>query len=77
MFNIYIYIYISELEQTKFIEHDRLLNIRQDLHNDWENEYETTTLKKYINTLNALKKGHKVIKYDLNDNVVKSFSKIM
>ena len=35
---------LSELEQTKFIKHDELLKIRQDLYNDWETEYVTTTL---------------------------------
>ena len=121
---------LSELEQTKFISHDKLLKIRQELYNDWLEEYENTALTKYKNTklriknikalllsfyllfpplrleafklkvikdekdykkneasiyikddnniiiyFNELKKGHKVIKYNLNDDVIKSFSK--
>ena len=105
-------------------------NVKQDLYNDWENEYESTTLNKYKNTklriknikslllsfyllfpplrleafnlkvikdekdyknndssiyikddnniiiyLNTKKKGHKPIIYNLNDSVIKSFSK--
>jgi len=121
---------LTPLEQTKFINYDELLKIRQDLYNDWENEYETTALNKYKNTklriknikslllsfyllfpplrleafnlkvikdekdyknndssiyikddnniiiyLNTKKKGHKPIIYNLNDSVIKSFSK--
>ena len=121
---------MTPLEQTKFINYDELLKIRQELYNDWENEYESTTLNKYKNTklriknikslllsfyllfpplrleafklkvikderdyknndssiyikddnniiiyLNTKKKGHKPIIYNLNDSVIKSFSK--
>ena len=121
---------LTPLEQTKFINYDELLKIRQELYNDWENEYESTTLNKYKNTklriknikslllsfyllfpplrleafnlkvikdekdyknndssiyikddnniiiyLNTKKKGHKPIIYNLNDSVIKSFSK--
>jgi len=40
---------LSPLEQTKFINYDELLKIRQELYNDWENEYENTPLNKYKN----------------------------
>ena len=121
---------LSPLETTKFINYNELLKIRQDLYNDWENEYESTTLNKYKNSklriknikalllsfyllfpplrlegfklkvikdekeykkndasiyikdknniiiyLNTKKKNHKPIIYNLNDDVVKSFSK--
>ena len=121
---------LSDLEKTKFIEHEKLLKIRQDLYNDWLEEYENTPLNKYKNKklriknikslllsfyilfpplrletfnlkvikdekdykkneasiyikddnniiiyLNTLKKDHKIIKYNLNDDVIKSFSK--
>ena len=121
---------LTPLEETKFINYNELLKIRQDLYNDWENEYESTTLNKYKNTklriknikslllsfyllfpplrleafnlkvikdekdyknndssiyikddnniiiyLNTKKKGHKPIIYNLNDSVIKSFSK--
>ena len=120
---------LSPLEQTKFINYDELLKIRQELYNDWENEYENTPLNKYKNPklriknikalllsfyllfpplrleafklkvikdekdykkndasiyikdykniiiyLNTKKKGHKPIIYNLNDDVIKSFS---
>ncbi len=41
---------LTQLEKTKFINYDKLLTIRQELYNDWENEYESTTLNKYKNT---------------------------
>ncbi len=42
---------LTPLEQTKFINYDELLKIRQDLyHNDWLKEYETTALNKYKNS---------------------------
>jgi hypothetical protein len=41
---------LSELEKTKFIEHEKSLKIRQDLYNDWENEFESTPLNKYKNS---------------------------
>lgn len=121
---------LSPLEQTKFINYDDLLKIREDLYNDWLEEYENTALNKYKNNklriknikslllsfyllfpplrleafnlkvikdekdyknndasiyikdndniiiyLNTKKKGHKPIIYNLNDDVVKSFSK--
>jgi hypothetical protein len=120
---------LSPLEKTKFINYDELLKIRQELYNDWENEYENTPLNKYKNPklriknikalllsfyllfpplrleafklkvikdekdykkndasiyikdkniiiiyLNTKKKGHKPIIYNLNDDVIKSFS---
>ena len=37
----------TPLEQTKFINYDELLKIQQELYNDWESEYESTTLNKY------------------------------
>jgi len=121
---------LTPLEQTKFINYDELLKIRQTLYNDWLDEYENTALNKYKNTklriknikslllsfyllfpplrleafnlkiitdekdyknndssiyikddnniiiyLNTKKKGHKPIIYNLNDSVIKSFSK--
>ena len=121
---------LTPLEQTKFINYDELLKIRQTLYNDWLDEYENTALNKYKNLklriknikalllsfylcfpplrleafklkvikdekdykkneasiyikddnniiiyFNELKKGHKIIKYNLNDDVIKSFSK--
>jgi len=121
---------LTPLEQTKFINYGQLLQIRQELYNDWLDEYENTALNKYKNTklriknikslllsfyllfpplrleafnlkvikdeknyknndasiyikddnniiiyLNIKKKGHKPIIYNLNDSVIKSFSK--
>ena len=121
---------LTPLEQTKFINYDELLKIRQILYNDWLDEYENTAVTKYKNTklriknikslllsfyllfpplrleafnlkvikdekdyknndssiyikddnniiiyLNTKKKGHKPIIYNLNDSVIKSFSK--
>ena len=121
---------LTPLEETKFINYDELLKIRQILYNDWLDEYENTALTKYKNTklriknikslllsfyllfpplrleafnlkvikdekdyknndssiyikddnniiiyLNTKKKGHKPIIYNLNDSVIKSFSK--
>ena len=121
---------LSKLEATKFINYEDLLKLRDDLYNDWENDFENTGLNKYKNNklriknikslllsfyllfpplrlegfklkvikdekdyknneasifikdknniiiyLNELKKDHKVIKYNLNDDVIKSFSK--
>ena len=38
---------VTPLEATKFINYDDLLKIRQDLYDDWENDFETTVLNKY------------------------------
>jgi hypothetical protein len=40
---------LTPLEQTKFINYDELLKIRQTLYNDWLDEYENTALTKYKN----------------------------
>ena len=40
---------LSKLEQTKFVEYNDLLKIRQMLYNKWETEYENTGLDKYKN----------------------------
>ena len=40
---------LSPLETTKFINYNELLKIRQELYNDWENEYENTPLNKFKN----------------------------
>ena len=40
---------LTPLETTKFINYDELLKIRQELYNDWFNEYENTALTKYKN----------------------------
>ena len=40
---------LTPLEQTKFINYDELLKIRQILYNDWLDEYENTALTKYKN----------------------------
>ena len=121
---------LTPLETTKFINYDDLLKIREELYNDWENDFENTGLNKYKNNklriknikslllsfyllfpplrlegfklkviktendyknneasiyikdknniiiyLNEKKKGHKPIIYNLNDDVIKSFSK--
>ena len=121
---------LTPLEATKFINYDDLLKIREELYNDWENDFENTGLNKYKNNklriknikslllsfyllfpplrlegfklkvikdekdyinndasifikdknniivyLNEKKKGHKPIIYNLNDDVIKSFSK--
>jgi len=53
MSKIYEYIQksnkLTKLEETKFINYDDLLKIRNDLYKDWENEFETTGLNKYKN----------------------------
>ena len=41
---------LTPLEETKFINYDELLKIRQILYNDWLDEYENTALTKYKNT---------------------------
>ena len=41
---------LTPLEETKFINYEKLLTIRQDLYNDWLDEYENTALTKYKNT---------------------------
>jgi hypothetical protein len=38
---------LTPLEQTKFINYNELLKIRQELYNEWDEEYENTTLNKY------------------------------
>ena len=40
---------LTPLEETKFINYDELLKIRQSLYNDWLDEYENTALTKYKN----------------------------
>ena len=40
---------LTPLEQTKFINYDELLKIRRELYNEWDEEYENTTLNKYKN----------------------------
>ena len=40
---------LTPLEATKFINYDDLLKIREELYNDWENDFENTGLNKYKN----------------------------
>ena len=121
---------LTKIEETKFINYDELLKIRQLLYDDWEDTYEQAPLTKYKNPqlriknikslllslyllfpplrlegfklkvikkedeyknneasilikdnnniiiyLNEIKKGHKPIIYNLNDDVINTFSK--